>query len=147
MRNGTNSSRYRNPDWRVVKLLQGLCRHGISILYCIVLMGWSLLPNATFLRSIVLPELNTRTWTCRLNFAQRPIFSGLRFFNEPEISDSGPPALTPSRRTCAQDFYVLKKSIDFSRVRTREPWISRWAVPRDHQGRLGISKYSRLVVS
>ena len=23
---------------------------------------------------------------CRLNFAQRPIFLGLRFFNEPEIS-------------------------------------------------------------
>ena len=28
-----------------------------------------------------------------LNFAQRPIFSGLRFFNEPEISDSGPPVV------------------------------------------------------
>ena len=27
-----------------------------------------------------------------LNFAQRPIITGLRFFNEPEISDSGPPA-------------------------------------------------------
>ena len=34
----------------------------------------------------------TRTWICRLNFAQRPIVSGLRLFNEPEISDSGPPA-------------------------------------------------------
>ena len=32
----------------------------------------------------------TRTCICRLNFTQRPIFSGLRFFNEPEISDSGP---------------------------------------------------------
>ena len=32
----------------------------------------------------------TRTWICRFNFAQRPIFSGLRFFNEPEISESGP---------------------------------------------------------
>ena len=29
----------------------------------------------------------TRTWICRLNFARRPIFSGLRFFNEPEILD------------------------------------------------------------
>ena len=28
----------------------------------------------------------SRTSICRLNFAQRPIFSGLRFFNEPEIS-------------------------------------------------------------
>ena len=27
----------------------------------------------------------TRMWICRLNFAQRPIFSGLSFFNEPEI--------------------------------------------------------------
>ena len=34
----------------------------------------------------------TRTWICRLKLAQRPIFSGLRFFNEPEISDSGPPS-------------------------------------------------------
>ena len=34
----------------------------------------------------------TRTSICRLNFAQRPIFPGLRFFKEPEKSDSGPPA-------------------------------------------------------
>ena len=69
----------------------------------------------------------TRTWICRLNFTQRPIVSGLSFFNEPEISDSGPPAYSSSRRTCAKDFYVLKKSIDLSRVRIREPWISRRA--------------------
>ena len=25
-----------------------------------------------------------------INFAQKPIFSGLMFFNEPDISDSGP---------------------------------------------------------
>ena len=37
---------------------------------------------------------------------------------EPEISDSGPPALSPFQRTCVQDFYVLKKSIDLSRVGT-----------------------------
>ena len=47
--------------------------------------------TATVSRSIVLPRILgiTRTWICRLNFAQRPIFSGLRFFNEPEISESG----------------------------------------------------------
>ena len=28
------------------------------------------------------------TWKCRFNFAQRPSFSGLRFFNDPETSDS-----------------------------------------------------------
>ena len=55
------------------------------------------------------------------NFAQRPIFFlGLSFFNEPEIVDSGP-------QLSAQDFYILKKSIDLSRVWTREPWISRRA--------------------
>jgi hypothetical protein len=35
-------------------------------------------------------------------------FSGYRFFNEPEISDSGSLALSTSPRTYAQDFYVLK---------------------------------------
>ena len=69
----------------------------------------------------------TKTWICQLNFAERPTFSGLRFFNEPEISDSGPPAQSPSRRTCAHDFYVLKKSIDLRWVWTRELWISRRA--------------------
>ena len=48
--------------------------------------------TAAFLRSFMLPQI----WVlgreiCRCNFAQRSIFSGLRFFNEPEISDSGPP--------------------------------------------------------
>ena len=33
----------------------------------------------------------------------------------------------PSRRARAHDFYVLKKFIDLSRVRTRKPWISRRA--------------------
>ena len=92
---------------------------------CIVLMGWSLLSNALQPFQIYCAPTNldiTRTWIFRLNFAQGPIFSGLKFFNEPETSDSG-----PSRRTCAQEFYLLKKSIDLSRVWTREPWISRRA--------------------
>ena len=55
-----------------------------------------------------------------IKYAQRPIFSGLRFYNESEISDSGPPAESPSRR----DFYVLKKPIDLSRVWNSESWIS-----------------------
>ena len=38
----------------------------------------------------------------------------------------GTPSLK-SRRTCTQDFYVLKKSIDLSRVWYSEPWISRRA--------------------
>ena len=66
----------------------------LYFLFVFVLMGWSLLPNALrpFQIYYAPPNLGiTRTWIYRLNFAQRPIFSGLRFFNEPEISDWGPP--------------------------------------------------------
>ena len=62
-----------------------------------------------------------------IKFCLESYFSALRFFNEPEISDSGTPAYSPPRRTCAQDFYVLKRSIDLSRIWNREPWISRRA--------------------
>ena len=47
------------------------------VFYCIVLMGWSLLPNALrpFKIYCALPNLGiTRTRIWRLNFAQRPIF-------------------------------------------------------------------------
>ena len=66
-----------------------------------------------------------------LKFCWETYFIGLRFFNEPEISDSGPPALSPSRRTCAQDFYVLKI----------QPGLNQWilnleesTLPLDHRG-------------
>ena len=46
-----------------------------NVFYCIVLNGWSLLPNA--LRSFQIycapPNLGIRTWIFRLNFAQRSI--------------------------------------------------------------------------
>ena len=56
----------------------------LHFLYCIVfvLLGWSLLPNALrpFKIYCAPPNLGiTRTWICRLNFAQRPIFSDMRF--------------------------------------------------------------------
>ena len=69
-----------------------------TVLYCIVLccvVGVLIAAQALgpFKIYCAPPNLSiTRTWICRLNFAQRPIFSGLRFFYEPEISDSGPPA-------------------------------------------------------
>ena len=62
------------------------------LLYCIVLYcidGWSLLPYALWPFQIYCSPPNlgiTRTRICRLNFSQRSIFSGLRFFNESEIS-------------------------------------------------------------
>ena len=101
------------------------------LLYCIVLYwrGSHCCPNALrpFQDVLCSPDLGiTRTWICRLNFAQMPIFSGLGFFNEPEISDSGPPDSLPE--DLCSVFYILKKSIEYSRVWTREPWISRRAV-------------------
>ena len=46
------------------------------VLFCIVLMGWSLLSNALrpFWDLLCSPNLDTRTWICRLNFAQGPFF-------------------------------------------------------------------------
>ena len=52
-----------------------------GVLYCIVLMGSSFLPNALRPFQIYFAPLNlgiTRTWICRWNFAQRPIFYGLK---------------------------------------------------------------------
>ena len=39
---------------------------------------------------IVQDQDGQNNYNNRLNFAQRPVFSGLRFFNDLEISDSGP---------------------------------------------------------
>ena len=63
-------------------------------LYCICFDGVVIAAQCTETNNIHCspPNLSIMTWICRFNFAQRPIFSGLRFFNEPEISDSGSPA-------------------------------------------------------
>ena len=96
----------------------------------IVLMGWSLLPkamHATFFRIYCAPlNFGIRTWICRLHFAQRPIFSGFRFFNEPEISDLGPPDLSPPGGPVLRIFMSWK--IHRSQLGwTCKPWISRRA--------------------
>ena len=86
-------------------------------------MGWSLLPNALRPFKIYCAPLNlgiTRTWICRLNFAHRPILSRLRLFNELEISDSGPQLKVPPGGLVLRIFASWKKSIDLSRVWTRE---------------------------
>jgi hypothetical protein len=67
----------------------------MSIVFCICFDGVVIAAQctATFKIYCAPPNLGiTKTWICRLNFAQMSIFSGLRFFNEPEISDWGPPA-------------------------------------------------------
>ena len=80
-----------------------LQKSNVPVLYCIVLhcivlyrialywRGGHCCPNPLRPFQIYCAPQNsgvTRTWICRLTFAQRPIFSGLRFFNESEISDS-----------------------------------------------------------
>ena len=108
-------------------------------LFVFVLMGCSLLPNA--LRSFKVycapPNLGkTRTWICRLNFAQRPIFSGLRFFNEPEISDSGPQLKVPPRRLVLKIFTSWKNpstlaGFEPANLGSRDEHVTPW-----HWGRL-----------
>ena len=55
------------------------------------------------------------------------MFSGLRFFNEPEISDLRPQLKVPPGGLVLRFFTSWKKSIDFSLIWTREPLISRRA--------------------
>ena len=82
----------------VIAKIPNLCST-LYILYCILLycidgVVIATQCTATFFKIYCAPpNLDiTRMWICWLNFAQRPIFSGLSFFNEPEISDSGPTA-------------------------------------------------------
>ena len=53
-------------------------------------------------------------------------------YRESEISDSGPAAQSPSRRTCAQDFYIHRPQSGLN-PRTLDPEAS--TLPRDHRGR------------
>ena len=67
------------------------------ILYCIVLKGCSMLPNALrpFQIYCAPPNLGIRTWICRLNYAQRPIFSGLRLFTSLKSQTRDPQIKVP----------------------------------------------------
>ena len=84
---------------------------------CIILKGWSLLPNALrrfqdLLRS---PEFRYYYDVNKpIKFCSEAYFSGLRFFNEPEISDSGPPALKSLREDLCSRF--LRPDIKLKRT-------------------------------
>ena len=77
---------------------------------------------------------NTRIWICRLNFAQGSIFSGLRFFNEPEISDSGPPASLPED-LCSGVSRPEKIHRPQPGLNPRILDFEASTVPQDHRGR------------
>ena len=76
----------------------------------------------------------TRTSICRLNFAQRPIFSGLRFFNEPKILDSGSPAPLPED-LCSGFLRPEKIHRPQSGLNPRTLDLEASTLPRDHRGR------------
>ena len=54
----------------------GVPGFSLNVRYCIVLMGWSLLPHALrpFQIYCAPPNLGIMTWICRIHFVQRPIF-------------------------------------------------------------------------
>ena len=83
----------------------------------------------------------TRTWICRLNFAQRPIFSGLRFFNEPEILDSGPESL----KSLPED--LCSRFLRHEKIHRPQPDLNprtldleASTLSRDHRGRHPVPK-------
>ena len=111
------------------------------VLYCIVLycfVGWSLLPNALrpFWNLLYSPNLGiTRMWICRLNFAQRPIFSGLRFFNKPEISEGTPSLKSFPEDLCSGFLHPEKINRPQPGLNPQTLDIEASTLPRDHQGR------------
>ena len=62
-----------------------------------------------------------------IKFCSEAYVSGLRFYNKPDIWDSGPPSLKSLPEDLCSGFLRPEKSIDLSRVWTHEPWISRRA--------------------
>ena len=115
--------------------------HKLNRLYCIVLYWWSghccqmHCDLFQFFRDP--PNLGiTRTWIWQLNFAQRPIFSGLRFFNEPDISDFG----TPSLKSLLEDLwsgFLRPEKIHWPHPSLNPQTLELEAstLPRDHRGR------------
>ena len=74
-------------------------------------------------------------WICRLNFPQRLIFSGLRFFNEPEIWLG-----TPSLKSLPEDLclgFLRPEKIHRSQsgLNPRTLGLEAITLPLDHRGR------------
>ena len=109
------------------------------ILYCIVLMGWSLLPSALrpFKIYCALPNLGiTRTWIYRLNFPQRPIFPGLRFFNVSEIWLGSPSLKFLPEDLCSGFLHPEKIHRPQPGLNPRTLDLEAKTLPRNHRGRL-----------
>ena len=73
------------------------------------------------------PNLGIRTWICRLNFFQSPIFYAWGSLTSLK-SQTRTPSLKSLLEDLCSELLRLEKSIDLSRVWTRETWISRRAL-------------------
>ena len=126
-------------SWNV-STFYGITRTGVTLnsyfiftdiqkywMYCIVWRGGHCWPMHCDLFKICCapPNLDIRMWICRLNFAY--CFQAWGSLTSLISQTRDPQFKVPPGGLCAPYFYVLKKSIDPSRVWTREPWISRQA--------------------
>ena len=101
-------------------------RRNVVVLYW---WGGHCCPNALrpFMIYCAPPNLGiTRTWICRLNFAQRPIFQAWGSLTSTK-SQTRDPSLKSIPEDLCSGVLRPEKSIDLSRIWTREPWISRRA--------------------
>ena len=94
-----------------------------------------------FFRFIVVPRI--LVLGRRLNFAQRPIFSGLRCFNKPEISSLN----SLPQDMCLGILRPEKIHRLQSGLNSRTLDLEASTLPRDHRGRHAIIKMERLFSS
>ena len=95
--------------------------------------------TATFLKIYCAPpNLGIRTWKCQLNFVQRPIFSGLRFFK----SQTEDPSLKSLPEDLCSEFLRPEK-IHQPQPGLNPPTLDLEAstLPQDHRGRLKYGIY------
>ena len=109
-------------------------------IYCIVLYwsGGHCCPMHCDLFKIYCAPPNigiTKTWICWLNFAQMPIFSGLRLFNEPEISTRDPSLKSLPEDLCSGFLRPEKIHRPQPDLSPRTVDLEASTLPRDHRGR------------
>ena len=107
----------------------GIYLNASTYLYWIVLMGWSLLPNALrpFQIYFAPPNLGIRTWVMPIKFCSGAYFFRLEVLKRAWNLRRGTLSLKPLPEDLCLGFLRPDKSIDLSRIWTREPWISRRA--------------------
>ena len=134
----SNGNTFIDSDW-CVNLVYNSLLAVKSCFPCICFDGVVITGQctATFQDLLCSPNLDiTRTWMCRLNFTQRPIFSGFKFFNEPEISDSRPQLKVPPGELVLRIFTSWKIHRPQSGLNPRTLDLEASTLPRDHRDRL-----------